>query len=107
MIENVIIASLICTFWYMLFQEDMIFESIGDLLRFTVPDWINKPLFDCLTCMSGVWGLLLYALLVGDNDIRTIVIFIACLGGMNAIIHAMLNFLIAVKEKVNEHHGTS
>lgn len=104
MLELVIFCSLICTFWYALFWEDMIFEVPGEFMRINLPTYITKPLFDCLTCMSGVWGIVLAAIFMDHPAISDIIKFVFFLGGMNTIIHAVLNYLIASKNYYEYGH---
>lgn len=105
MLETALICSLICTFWFALFWEDMIFETPGEFMRMNLPSYITKPLFDCLTCMSGVWGIVLSVIFLDHPGPVEVVKFVFCLGGMNTIIHAAINFFMASKECYqNGHH---
>lgn len=39
-----------------LFGKGMILGWLGDWLDKWLPDFIQKPLYGCLPCMSSVWG---------------------------------------------------
>lgn len=58
-------------------------------------DYISKPLFSCPTCMSSVWGSLVYLSLPFyisfSYDIVSWLVFIAATGGLNYVVSIILN----------------
>ena len=65
--EKILIISLFtigycCTFW-----PGMIFEKIGDMMEATMPEWLNKPLWQCYICACFWWGTWVWAILWYDH----------------------------------------
>lgn len=36
-------------------HEDMIFSLLKPFLQNNFPEWLRKPIYECLMCMGGVW----------------------------------------------------
>lgn len=70
------------------FHSDEIFGFAGDWMRKKLPEYIKKPLFDCVYCMSSVWGTLFFILFLSNYPLYLWVIFVFCLTGLNSIIKA-------------------
>lgn len=90
MIEKIIIISLFtigycCTFW-----EGMIFEKIGDWLEAHLPEWINKPTWQCYICTCFWLGTALYWLLWGAGWKEWLLTVIPAMG-LNAVISQFTN----------------
>jgi hypothetical protein len=103
-----ILTSLWCFGFRALFQEDMIFEKIGDKLwgeekyytidkatkvkKGLLPEWICKPLFQCPPCMSSIHGTYAFFSLFDHHHINILdtvslwVAFCVCLCGLNYLI---------------------
>lgn len=41
-------------------DSEMIFEQPADWVRERVTPWITKPVFDCVYCMSSLWGTIVF-----------------------------------------------
>lgn len=76
--------SLICTGIHACFMEGMIFYNIRLERSIKVPEWLLKPLYDCLPCMASLWT----CLILWRIDIEAMLI--VC--GMNTIIASVLQF---------------
>jgi len=93
MIEQAVIISLVVTAVYACFQDGMIFSSFKHLMAnfldkkfgLKMSKIIQKPLWDCLVCMTFWWGL--PALIVG---FKIGVVIIAM--GISAIIDKFLDY---------------
>lgn len=84
MIEKIIILSLIITAVHVSMREGMIFGFIGVFFRRSLPAVTRPPVFECLTCMGGVYGIILHAIIWGVS-ISMIPVIIAVIG-LNSII---------------------
>lgn len=55
--------SLAITAIYISMYPDMIFGRLGYLFdSLLLPDSITKPLYKCLTCMGGIWSVIIWFL---------------------------------------------
>jgi len=82
--------SLIITGIYTSTQDGMIFGFIRPLL-FSLPVWLKKPLYLCLTCMASFWTLALWLLFANAYTWHVIpVVFIVA--GLNSIVISILEF---------------
>ncbi len=115
MIELLIINSLIIWGVYTSLQEGMIFERIGNWIRFekevkdqiwndvkypitvmNLPSWIKKPLATCPICMSSIYGtpVFWYAYLTNliqyDYIIIVYICYVFALAGLNYLILAFM-----------------
>jgi len=61
-ISQILTLSLIVAFYvqavWICFQEDMIFEWAGNFLSMNLPDFMQKPVYDCPICMTPWHGAL-------------------------------------------------
>lgn len=89
MIEKVIICSLIVTAIYSVMQPDMIFEKVAYWFEDHLPAALHKPVFDCLTCMGGIWGFVVYWIAFHGSVGEWIAVNISVIG-LNAIIARIL-----------------
>ncbi len=87
--------SLIVTAIYSSMREGMVFEKVRIqvekiLEKVGQSNWFGKPLYGCLTCMGGIYTLLLYPLLYGYDVkmFKTVLIVI----GINAIVDKIIHF---------------
>ena len=86
MIEQIIITSLLINFIHFVMNDsDMIFYNVGQWLTKNITDYINKPLFACVTCMASIWGTLAY-LYFFDFQVIEWLIFIGSVAATNGII---------------------
>lgn len=73
-----------CTLWiwgfYALFQEPFILYKLGDWMRYLLPKFITKPLFDCMVCMASVHGTLFYVIFVRGTLIEWVVFCVSVCG---------------------------
>ena len=84
MIEKAVIISLIVTSIYVSMLPTMIFSKIRLFLE-KLPLSLHKPLFECLTCMGGIYGATLYVILFGIN--LTLFPVVLMVIGLNSIIN--------------------
>lgn len=79
---------LILGIWTM-FRPGMIFGDIGDWLseRYKYRPWIVKPLYDCVPCMSSVWGSIFYwfSRLHEQNGFWFWPVHVICLCGLGSL----------------------
>ena len=81
MIETIIIISLsIFGLHYAMNGERMIFSIIPELL-FWLPEFIRKPLFECVVCMASFWSLVFWLFL----DFNLIITILA-VAGLNSLL---------------------
>ena len=73
-------------------------------LFWNAPVWIKKPLFNCLTCMTSVWGTPLFFVFHHDHNILAFVGFILPLGGVMYLIDCVLTF---VNQAIDENEQKS
>ena len=79
MLQLVILNSLAILGLHICFWEGMIFFKARKHLK-RLPRVIQKPLFDCLMCMSSIWGLT----------------FFLCWNGLSLNVIAMVTHVLAV-----------
>jgi hypothetical protein len=91
MIEKITITAILVIFIYASMEKKMIFSFIRKLLD-SLPEYIQKPIFDCYICMCPWWGGLLYWL-IWHNSWHECLITIAGAGGFNTIV-----FLLSVRQ---------
>ena len=84
MIEKIIILSLIITAVHVSMREGMIFGFMGVFFRRYLPAVMRPPVFECLTCMGGLYGVILHSILWGIS-LSMIPVIIAVIG-LNSII---------------------
>lgn len=89
MIEQIVILSLIITAIHVSMKEGMIFAFVGAWLSRSAPASLQSPLHECLTCMGGVYSLLIYPLLFGLSWM-VIPVMIGVIG-LNSIIDKYIN----------------
>ena len=85
--------SLICTGIHVCFMEGMILYKLR-IDRY-LPEWVVKPLYDCLPCMASFWSIVL----LWRVDIKAMLII--C--GINAIISSILQFFDNSKLPENDN----
>lgn len=90
MIERILIISLFtigycCTFW-----PGMIFEKIGEWLEDRLPDYLNKPLWQCYICTCFWVGSFLHLLLWRASFAEWLLTVIPAMG-LNAVISELTN----------------
>lgn|ERR1700741_1574231 len=101
MLQHIIINSLIIIGIHITCWPDMLFEAIANELDGLLPPWLRKPLYDCVMCMSSIWGFS-YLLCIHPNCIDSVLKVIAhilAVCGINAIINYLV--LIPAKDKIN------
>jgi hypothetical protein len=92
MVQNIIILSLVITGIYVAFQQGMLFgwlrimvaNWLDKLVGKKVSKYIQKPLWDCLPCMSGLW----YIVLIHSFNLVTIL----AICGLNSLIDKLLDY---------------
>jgi hypothetical protein len=92
MIERAVILSLQITAIYMLFQEGMILgwlrikvaNALDRRFGLVSSKYIQKPVWDCLTCMAGIWTIVL------TLSFNWKLILAVC--GMNSLIDKLLSY---------------
>lgn len=61
-----VISFIVFAVWYC-YQPGEIFGCVGDWLHAHTPDWMHKPLFDCVNCMTPWYGSAAYWLIWGNS----------------------------------------
>ena len=92
MIEQAVILSLQITAIYIVFQQGMLLgwvrivtaNLLDNLLDIRISRYIQKPLWDCLMCMSSIWTIAL----TRSFDIK--LILVVC--GINCLIEKYLDY---------------
>lgn len=70
------------------FRSDEIFSVAGDWMRKNWPEFVRKPLFECVYCMPSVWGSLFFLFFLPGYPWYLWILFVFCLTGLNSIIKA-------------------
>lgn len=107
MIGLIFIISFMVLFINVTFWEGMIFEGIGKQLK-KLPEFIQKPLFDCPICMAPWWGSGI--LLIGqlnklwhvNNWFEWIVVVLAA-GGVNTVLIYFIEQGKTINKVLNEY----
>jgi len=95
MLQAVILTSLKILAVWICFQDGMIFSGVRRLLAFILPVALHKPVFDCLTCMGGLWTVVFW--LIDGHRSSLPSLMIPVIG---------LNYLIAIwKDQFFVPHG--
>lgn len=84
-IKNIILNSLFIWGVYSTFQEGMIFNKIGKWLQ-TLPKDIRKPLGTCPVCMSSIYGVPGYFILMDNYTIFGLISYITMIAGLNYVL---------------------
>jgi hypothetical protein len=96
MLQTITIISLIIIFIHATTWEGMIFEKVNEIFE-DAPSWIRKPLFDCPTCMSPWWCLIvLFFMSYEIQNYKDVIMIMFSVGGLNTIIDCA--FLNKIKE---------
>lgn len=85
--------ALIIIFIHACFQEGMILAPFRRILDGGLPQWLRKPLYECIICMSGIYVLAFWGLdgfVVGYDTAVTI----AMVGGINIILSPFVELTI-------------
>jgi hypothetical protein len=67
------------------FKDGEIFGRPGNWMRAHLPEWVNKPLFDCKFCMSSAHGTIMYLILLSGYPWYMWIVFCFSCCGMTAI----------------------
>ena len=73
--------------------EDMVLFWVKQKLDFRLPLLLRKPLYDCLTCMGGIYGIAAWFLVFNYSVDWKIIPFILSVAGLNAIIQALFELI--------------
>lgn len=75
---------------HILFQEDHLFEKIGEKITDKIGEKWSKPLINCPICMSSFWGTVGFFAIdyfFGVHlPLRQIIPFVLCLCGLNTLL---------------------
>lgn len=70
-----------------------------DVLLHRLPEWVKKPLYDCVTCMSSIHSLYIYWTYmswyyggVSEKNILVYVVYVFGLACVNTLIYVMIRF---------------
>ncbi|HMX02958.1 MAG TPA: hypothetical protein PK511_09600 [Chitinophagales bacterium] len=86
LIVSAAITSLQITFIHILFWDGMILQSLRNN---PLPWLVKKPLYDCLICMTSIWGIFIW-FFEWDGKFDLIA-FLFLVGGINVLIMALVN----------------
>lgn len=88
MIEKIFITSALVFAVHYVLQEGEIFGWLGDLLAKILPDKLHDPFFECVVCMAGIYGALIYWIIWHVSVKEWLVINLSAIG-LNAIINQL------------------
>lgn len=83
-LTSALIISLVCVAVHLVTRPGYLMDWVGTLSQY-LPYYFVKPLYDCLLCMGGVWGLS-GALLMGYRQPGELLLIMLLTLGMNGII---------------------
>lgn len=86
--------SLIIIFIHACFQEGMIFAPIRRDIDDIFPEFIQKPLYACIVCMSGIYVTALWLLFYKKALSIDMLEAIAVVGGINAVLGPFVDLTI-------------
>ena len=86
LIATILIASLACTGFHILYMVRMPLFKIRVLCDAYAPVWVRKPLYDCLPCMTSLYGIPMLIILMEFPPITDLIIPVLATLGLNGII---------------------
>lgn len=89
---EIIKAALSVLFVYAAFLPGNLLAPIANIL-WKAPWWIRKPTFECMTCMTSVYGTA-YFLLFVNGGISEYVTFLLPMGGLLFLIEGIITLCI-------------
>jgi hypothetical protein len=93
-------VSLSCVGLYIAFNgPGMIFNSLANWLTIHLPEYVRKPLFDCLTCMGSFWTLLWWVAVFGFTFNWWLPFCVFIVVGTNAIATLFVSYIIEEDEQ--------
>lgn len=104
--------SLIINGIYIVFTwEKMILQPFGDLLETRLPESVCKMFFACATCMSGIYGLVTYIVVIDKPDFLELLAFILMTACISTVINIFLEcgkaFLELMDYELKEKSGAN
>lgn len=106
--SDLLIISLFVFGVWIVFQPNMIFETLGNTMGAILPEWVSMPLFDCPICMVPYYGTIYFLVTAQAFHVEQIFVVIGAMG-LNAIlarIVTILGILIEAEHKDEElSHG--
>ena len=90
-----LLTSLKCTAIHVACWDGMFFAKHVPILPYLrrLPSLLSKPLYDCLTCMASLWGIVFGLFRFGFDIHAPWISFILCVCGINAVVEATLAYL--------------
>lgn len=79
------ITSLQITFIHVLFFDGMLLQKLRPEW---IAAWLKKPVYDCLICMTSVWGVILWV--TEWNMAVNLLWFLFTVGGINVLISGII-----------------
>lgn len=93
-----IYISLYCTGLFIVMNgENMLLVPVANFLTSKLPQWICKPLYECIVCMASFWSISYWFLFVRE-DWHLLIPFMFIVAGINGIISAILKPLFDEEE---------
>lgn len=94
-----ILSCFFCTGMFVAFNgPGMILNSVSDNLDLFCPEWLRKPLYECLSCMASIWSVVLWIAIYQSLSFKLIVaIVITC--GMNTVVAYPVKLLLKIYEE--------
>lgn len=83
--------------------EGQIFEKVGDYLQTRLPEWIQKPLYDCPICMSFWYGTAIQLLLHKNFGVELFLEVFAA-AGINVINVVVIRYYKAVSDYIEDNN---
>lgn len=85
-----IYISLFCTGLFIAMNgKDMLLVPAANFLSSQLPEWLCKPLFECMVCMASFWTVA-YWIVFMRYDWHLILVYIPIVAGINGIISAVI-----------------
>lgn len=83
-------VSLFCTGLFVAMNgKGMVLVPLANFLSVHIPEWLCKPLFECLTCMSSVWTVYAWLYMVKGISFKLLACIVV-VAGLNSIIAVIL-----------------
>ncbi len=91
MLEKIVIISLLVIAIWATMLPTMILGFLGNWIVDKFPEWISKPVCDCVVCMVPYYGSALYWLIWGNSGKEWGIVVISAMG---------LNVVFAISTKL-------
>lgn len=95
-----ICISLTCIGLYVAFNgPGMVLNGLANFLTIHLPEYVRKPIFDCLVCMASVWTIVWWVALFGLWLTWWLPFCILLVAGINVLVTPFVNWIIEDDEQ--------